>query len=67
MEGLVEPRVWANGKELTCCREHPLATDEGPGSSKKMGTEWEKMGGQCGETGRELWRAGRREGDCNGG
>lgn len=36
------------------------------GTRKKMGTEWEKMGGQCGETGREPWRA-KREGDCNGG
>lgn len=63
---MVESCVRGNVKELTCCREHLLARDEETGTRRKMGTEWEKMGGQCGETGRELWRAGR-EGDCNSG
>lgn len=66
MGRLVESYVWGSGKELTCRREHLLAADEETGTRKKMGTKWEKMGGQCGEAGRELWKAGREE-DCNGG
>lgn len=49
--GLVKSCVRGNVKELTCCREHLLAGDEETGTRKKMGTEWEKMGGQCGKNG----------------
>lgn len=43
-----------------------MAKDEERKPKKEMGTEWKKMGGQCGKVGRERWGAGR-EGDSNGG
>lgn len=63
---VVRSCVLANVKELTCRREHLLAGDEETEGRKRMGTEWEKMGGQCGETGRELWRAARGGGTGGG-